>query len=318
MNESQNTSSPASGLRIVVGVDGSDASIEALRTAGLIAAETGGSITAITTWRLPATSNATSATIPNLTDAAERTLASAVQTALGDRGQDVSKVVREGRAGQVMVHESRHADLVVLGSRGHGGFAGLLLGSVSKACAGAAECPTLIVRGTPSAVNRSDEGLKVVAGVELDAVSPRLLRMSAEIALRLEATFTVVSAWQSPVLLIDVGHNPARQFQLAFEKDQTAALERVFPEEVDGLERVVKMGSPKAVLLEAAADATLLVLGRSTSGTLWPTVAGATSLTVAEHATCSVLVVPTSGSGAAGQVGDIADEIFIGTKGVML
>lgn len=314
MNETQNTSR----FHIVVGVDGSDASIEALRTAGLIAAETGGSITAITTWRLPATSNATAATIPNLTDAAEQTLASAVDTALGDRAREVSKVVREGRAGQVMVHESRHADLVVLGSRGHGGFAGLLLGSVSKACAGAAECPTLIVRGTPSALTPSDAGLNVVAGLELDAVSPRLLRTAAEIARRIQARLTVVSAWQSPVFLVDVGHNPAHQLQFAFVNDQTAALDRVFPEKVDGLVPVVEMGSPKAVLLEAAKDATLLVVGRSTSGMLWPTVAGATSLTVAEHAACSVLVMPTPDSGEAGQVGDIADEIFIGTKGMML
>jgi nucleotide-binding universal stress UspA family protein len=54
--------------------------------------------------------------------------------------------VVEGAPGAVLVAESRGADLLVVGSRGHGGFAGLLLGSVSQQCAHHAECPVVIVR----------------------------------------------------------------------------------------------------------------------------------------------------------------------------
>jgi nucleotide-binding universal stress UspA family protein len=57
----------------------------------------------------------------------------------------VEPVLREGQAAAVPVEESEDADLLVVGSRGHAGFAGLLLGSVSLEC-GHAQCPVLIVR----------------------------------------------------------------------------------------------------------------------------------------------------------------------------
>ena len=61
-------------------------------------------------------------------------------------GVEIERRVVEGAPGAVLVEESRGADLLVVGSRGHGGFAGLLLGSVSQQCAHHAECPVVIVR----------------------------------------------------------------------------------------------------------------------------------------------------------------------------
>ena len=58
-----------------------------------------------------------------------------------------SQLVREGLPAQVLIEESRQAELLVVGSRGHGGFAGLMLGSVSQACAEYAKCPVLILHG---------------------------------------------------------------------------------------------------------------------------------------------------------------------------
>lgn len=59
---------------------------------------------------------------------------------------EIERRVIEGAPGAVLVDESRGADLLVVGSRGHGGFAGLLLGSVSQQCAHHAECPVVIIR----------------------------------------------------------------------------------------------------------------------------------------------------------------------------
>jgi nucleotide-binding universal stress UspA family protein len=58
---------------------------------------------------------------------------------------DVASVVRQGQAADVLLEEARGADLLVVGSRGLGGFTGLLLGSVSQQCAHHATCPVAIV-----------------------------------------------------------------------------------------------------------------------------------------------------------------------------
>jgi nucleotide-binding universal stress UspA family protein len=60
---------------------------------------------------------------------------------------EIERRVDQGAAAAVLVEESRGADLLAVGSRGHGGFAQLLLGSVSQQCAQHAECPVVIVRG---------------------------------------------------------------------------------------------------------------------------------------------------------------------------
>ena len=79
--------------------------------------------------------------------AAEELVESATSEATAE-GEDIEieRRVVEGAPGVVLVDESRGADLLVVGSRGHGGFAGLLLGSVSQQCAHHAECPVVIVR----------------------------------------------------------------------------------------------------------------------------------------------------------------------------
>jgi nucleotide-binding universal stress UspA family protein len=66
-------------------------------------------------------------------------------------GVAIERRVDQGAAAAVLVEESRGADLLVVGSRGHGGFAQLLLGSVSQQCAQHAFCPVVIVRGTAAA-----------------------------------------------------------------------------------------------------------------------------------------------------------------------
>jgi nucleotide-binding universal stress UspA family protein len=83
--------------------------------------------------------------------AAEELLENATSEVNGD-GDDVEieRRVVEGAPGAALVAESHLADLLVVGSRGHGGFAGLLLGSVSQQCAHHAACPVVIVRA-PSA-----------------------------------------------------------------------------------------------------------------------------------------------------------------------
>lgn len=133
--------------RIVVGADGSASSIEALRWAAKIAAQTGAKISVIVCWQFPQGYGMSSATSDwNPRAEAAETLADLLTRAFGDKKPDgLSTCIREGHPAQVLVEDSVGADMLVVGSRGHGGFVGMLLGSVSAYCAVHGQCPVVVV-----------------------------------------------------------------------------------------------------------------------------------------------------------------------------
>jgi len=140
--------------RIVAGVDGSESSLSALRWAIRQAGLTGAVVDAIAAWHYPAAGGGFgylpmgTAEDFDLQAITEKVLADAISRTLAP-GSDVrvrSHVV-EGNAAQVLIDASDGADLLALGSRGHGGFTEALLGSVSQHCVQHARCPVLVVRG---------------------------------------------------------------------------------------------------------------------------------------------------------------------------
>ncbi|MFP5377028.1 MAG: universal stress protein [Acidimicrobiia bacterium] len=137
--------------KIVVGVDGSDPSVEALRWALDEAAVHGASVEAIHAWQYPYVADVTGmAAYPldrrEVEEAARTTLARAVEAAgPPPAGVAVEQVLAPGGAAGVLVDAARDADLLVVGTRGHGGFSGLLLGSVSQQCTHHAPCPVVVV-----------------------------------------------------------------------------------------------------------------------------------------------------------------------------
>lgn len=137
--------------RIIVGVDGSEQSIAALREAAAIADAFGAPLEAVVVWEpILVLDGYFPPDYPTPEDDARALVADAVAAAFpGGAPPRLSVTTREGTPARVLIRESENADLLVLGSRGHGGFAGLLLGSVSNACAVHAKCPVLIVH--PSA-----------------------------------------------------------------------------------------------------------------------------------------------------------------------
>ena len=135
--------------RIVVGVDGSDSSKEALRWAIRQAALTGASVDAVTAWRYPSGYGwaPLSDGAVDFEGDAKRTLIEALAEVSGlDPDVPVRPLVTEGHAVDVLLRAASGADLLVVGSRGHGGFTAALLGSVSMQCVLHAHCPVLVFR----------------------------------------------------------------------------------------------------------------------------------------------------------------------------
>jgi nucleotide-binding universal stress UspA family protein len=138
--------------RLVVGVDGSEGAAAALRWAIEEARLRGGSVEALSAWQFPLPTGIPYGDVQaiasvDLERAAESTLAAQVADAVKDMDGDVAVDARvvHGQAAAELVHAAKGADLLVVGSRGRGGFAGLLLGSVSRQCAEHSPCPVVIV-----------------------------------------------------------------------------------------------------------------------------------------------------------------------------
>jgi nucleotide-binding universal stress UspA family protein len=143
------------GSRIVAGIDGSPSSISALRWAIRQAGLTGATVDAMIAWHYPVSAGGYGwaptgmGTTFDFKENAEKVLADAIGTACdpGSGGVTVRSRVVEGNAAQVLLDASDGADLLVVGSRGHGGFTEALLGSVSQHCVHHAHCPVVVIRG---------------------------------------------------------------------------------------------------------------------------------------------------------------------------
>ncbi len=140
---------------IVVGVDGSPSSRTALRWAVRQAELTSATVDALIAWQYPVTfglygwaPGSMDDGGTNFAELAEKTIVDVINKVV-DPVSDVrirSRVV-QGNPAQVLIDAAEGADLLVVGSRGHGGFTGALLGSVGTHCVHHARCPVVVIRG---------------------------------------------------------------------------------------------------------------------------------------------------------------------------
>jgi nucleotide-binding universal stress UspA family protein len=139
---------------VVAGVDGSPESIAALRWASQYAAATGATVRVVRAWHYP------SAVGPAPVGLAPEAVTSEVEQHIREElSESVAQVypdqaaarleirVSYGHPAEVLIGESKAADLLVVGHRGHGAFTGMLVGSVSIHCVTHASCPVVVVRG---------------------------------------------------------------------------------------------------------------------------------------------------------------------------
>jgi nucleotide-binding universal stress UspA family protein len=133
--------------RIVVGVDGSEASVDAVRWAVRQAQLTGSELEVLTSWHFPSQFAEWVADDAIDWDARARALLEDTLAAVHvEQDMQVTRTARPGHPAAVLTDASASADLLVVGSRGHDGFAGMLLGSVSTHVAAHAHCPVVVVR----------------------------------------------------------------------------------------------------------------------------------------------------------------------------
>jgi nucleotide-binding universal stress UspA family protein len=153
------------GELVVVGVDGSEQSIAALRWAARYGEATGATIRAVRAWHYPAAvgpgpeGRAPEAVTGKVEQQQQETLDDAVRQVYPDGAPGtVQASLAFGHAAEVLIEQSQAADLLVVGNKGHSAFTGMLLGSVSLHCITGAACPVVVVRD-PATVRRTGWGV---------------------------------------------------------------------------------------------------------------------------------------------------------------
>ncbi len=295
----------ASTARIVVGIDGSAEALHALAWARDEAVLRGATLRVIHVWSPPAPVSEIAAMITPVDEKIYEALAREVlEQSCASISSDSpvtltieSEVVR-GYTSTVLLEQAADADLLVVGSRGRGGFTSLLLGSVSHQCVHHATKPVAVI---PASASRPSAD-EVVVGVDDSQAARATLQWAvAEAAVR-GAPLAVLHAWSVPyaVALGSVGAAPIdsaeieRQSQSLLHDLTEAALSGA-RQRPDNLE-LISIEQPAAqALLHRAKDASLLVVGSRGAGGFAALLLGSVSQQCLHHATCAVVVVPDQG-----------------------
>lgn len=269
---------------IVVGYDGSPGSDLALRWAAREAGERGVGLTVCHAWAPEDLALLTeSALFEQARQRGEQLLDQALRYIEPIVGADgAEKLLADGSAARVLCEHSETAGMVVVGPRGHGRLAGMLLGSVAWQLAGHGQGRIVIVRGTERRANC--EPGPVVTGVDGSAASRAALEFAAEeAALRHAPLVAVCALADAPGAL-----GGARQMEDEFAGLMTG-WEKEHPE-VTVLRQVTDC-SPRTALLEAAAGAQMLVVGCRGRGGFRGMTLGSVTSALLHHAPCPVGIV---------------------------
>lgn len=277
---------------IVVGVDGSPLALDAVdwayREAGLrnrpVHLVTGVILDLYETLLPPADEGA-------MVAKAVEALNDAVARKPEDLDVPVTRQVFGQAPARLLVDASEVADLVVVGTRGHGGFAGMLLGSVSQHVSRHAHCDVAVIR--PVADHARND---VVAGVDMSHRDAAVLRAAFEQARRREAMLRVVHTWPTVVpagpglgvgpVGYDIDDRRRGHQEQLDQLLQTWQLDypdvNVAPE--------AQAGHPASVLADESQRASLLVVGARGGGAFAGLLLGSTTSSLLHHAHCPVLI----------------------------
>lgn len=287
---------------IVVGVDGSDGTADAVRWAAAEAAARRTALRLVHAYSFPM------AGYPGMWET------KGMHDLLVEQGHDwlrraaaavdrqapqveVHTELLHGGSVPVLAEASRHARLVVVGSRGLGGIPRLLLGSTAEGLAGQAHCPVAVVPNRqPEPAGLPDTAAPVVVGVDGSPVSDAAVAVGFDEASRRNVGLVAVHSWDGPpvtdpftIMLSEQDWTEAEDGERRLLAEQLAGWHDKYPD-VD-VHRTVVRARPAVALLEHAATAQLLVVGNRGRGGIASTLLGSTSRAVLHHAPCPVIVV---------------------------
>jgi nucleotide-binding universal stress UspA family protein len=206
---------------------------------------------------------------------------------------DVRPILVQEQATAALLQASQTAELLVVGSRGRGGFTGLLLGSVSQHCVRHASCPVAVI---PPAWTGDHHG-PVVVGVDGSDQSYGALHWAiAEASLR-QADLHVVNAYDCTQVVMPTGLVPGVDRKILEEASRTLLKEMVEPALCAAdhrLNNIALIPSPTGAsraLLDAAVGAELLVVGSRGHGGVRGMLLGSVSQQCAHHTPCPIVFV---------------------------
>lgn len=211
-------------------------------------------------------------------------------------GVNVTTEGHRGRVANTLVELSKAARMVVLGSRGHGEFTGLVVGSTAVAVLAHAESPVVVIRGrTVDGQQPPAEG-PVVVGVDGSEQSEAATAVAFEEASVRGATLVAVHVWSDVSVQPSLGAVPddphwsriQAQEELVLS-ERLAGYQERFPDLT--VQRVVERDRPVRVLSGFAEEAQLIVVGRRGRGGLTGMLLGSTSNALVHTADCPVMVV---------------------------
>ncbi|MDZ5443734.1 universal stress protein [Micromonospora sp. 4G57] len=285
----------ANGAAVVVGVDGSEPALRAVRLAAAEAARRHRPLRVVHGFIWPLLHAAMNPVAEGPGGGLRRQAQELVATAVAEAEATapavrVSGEIIDGEASAVLVGESPTAAMIMLGDRGLGGFASLVVGSVAIQVASYADCPVLVVRGEEHAAG------PVVVGVDGSALSRAAVEFAVEEAALRGAGLHAVHAYPHPV-----SSGPGDMQPLVYEENQLRGEEtRILAESLAGLAerypevpvtRAVVHGRPVAALTEASRRAQLLVVGSQGRSELTGLLLGSVGHALLHHAACPVAVV---------------------------
>jgi nucleotide-binding universal stress UspA family protein len=303
----------SSSRAVVVGYDGSPGSEQALGWALGAARARGASVRIVNAVRpyvdpWPGLGGYALPRPDELAEMARTTLATA-ESAAGAIAPDVPVETRSatGNEADVLMHDTDDVDMIVVGSRGLGGFTELLVGSTGIQLANHASCPVVVVRTyveQAPVVPPGPEAGRVVVGVDASTESNEALGFAFEEAQMRGVGLTAVHGWRVPFFDSRGGKSgpiPGTELPSEFRGEELQALADCvrmwrgkFPD-VDVREAVVHL-APAAVMIEASAGAELLVVGSRGRGGFRSLLLGSVSHAVLHHAHCPVAIVRHAGT----------------------